>query len=172
MEIQQLFSADQIQARIKELGQQISQDFAGQEVLAVPILTGALIFAADLSRQIHGVDLQLQCMAASSYHGQTTTSGEVEILFDLKSNIAQKNILLIEDIVDTGTTLTKLRPILLARRPKQLRLASLLSKPARRIHEVAIDYLGFEVPNQYVVGYGFDHHGLLRELPYIGVLPS
>ena len=172
MQIQQLFSAEQIQERIKVLGQQISQDFAGQELLAVPILTGALIFAADLIRQIKGVDLQLQCMAASSYHGQTQTSGKVDILFDLKSNIARKNVLLIEDIVDSGTTLAKLWPILEARQPRQLRLVSLLSKPSRRIHDVHIDYLGFEVPNQYVVGYGFDHHGRLRELPYIGALPS
>jgi len=170
MKIKEIFSPAQIQQRIAELGQEISREYQDQELYVVPILTGSLIFAADLIRQIKGVDLQLHCMAASSYHDSTETSGNVQINLDLKVDIFNKNILIVEDIVDTGTTLLKLREMLEARHPRQIKLASLLSKPGRRIYEISIDYLGFEVENQFVVGYGFDYQGRMRELPYIGVL--
>ena len=169
MKLQELFSATQIQQQVQALGQKISQDFKDQELYVVPILTGSLLFTADLIRQIKGVDVQLHCMAAASYHGGTQSSGNVQITFDLNVDIYDKNILLVEDIVDTGTTLLKLRTMLEARHPRQIKLAALLSKAAQRIHVTPIDYLGFEVENQFVVGYGLDYQGPMRELPYIGV---
>lgn len=160
-------SEEQIAKRVRELGEQISRDYAGQEVTVVPLLSGAFMFAADLLRALK-LPVDVQFMAVSSYEG-TQSSGEVKIKYDLKRPVAGKNILLVEDIVDTGTTLKTVMEIMRTRQPASLKLCSLLYKPARNIHPVNIDYLGFEIEDKFVIGYGLDFDGRYRELPYIGV---
>lgn len=160
-------SKDQIAKRVRELGEMISRDYAGQEITIVPLLSGAFMFAADLVREIT-VPVDIQFMAVSSYEG-TESTGEVKIKYDLKRAVAGRHILLVEDIVDTGTTLKTVVEIMRTRQPASLKLASLLYKPARNIHPVNIDYLGFEIEDKFVIGYGLDFDGRYRELPYIGV---
>lgn len=160
-------SQDKIAQRIRELGEQISRDYAGEQITVVPLLSGAFMFAADLVREIKA-PIDIQFMAASSYEG-TDSTGEVKIKYDLKRPVHGKNILLVEDIVDTGTTLKTVLEIMRMRNPASIKLASLLYKPARNIHPVDIDYLGFEIEDKFVIGYGLDYNGLYRELPYIGV---
>ena len=160
-------SKAEIANRVKELGARISHDFAGQEITVVPLLSGAFMFAADLVREIT-VPVDIQFMAASSYEG-TNSTGEVKIKYDLKRPVHGKNILLVEDIVDTGTTLKTVMEIMRMRNPGAIKLASLLYKPARNIHPIDIDYLGFEIEDKFVIGYGLDYDGRYRELPYIGV---
>tara|TARA_R110000868_G_scaffold304021_5_gene564525 strand:+ start:334 stop:849 length:516 start_codon:yes stop_codon:yes gene_type:complete len=160
-------SKEQIASRVRELGEQISRDYAGQEVTVVPLLTGAFMFAADLLREIK-VPVDIQFMATSSYEG-TKSTGEVKINYDLKRPVHGKHVLLVEDIVDTGTTLKTVMEIMKTRAPASIKLASLLYKPARTIHPAKIDYLGFEIEDKFVIGYGLDFDGKYRELPYIGV---
>lgn len=160
-------SEKEIAERVRQLGEQITRDFAGQELTIVPLLSGAFMFAADLVREIK-LPVDIQFMAASSYEG-TSSTGEVKIKYDLKRPVHGKNILLVEDIVDTGMTLKTVMEIMRTRNPNQLKLASLLYKPARNLHPVDIDYLGFEIEDKFVIGYGLDFDGLYRELPYIGV---
>lgn len=160
-------SQEKIQQRVRELGVQISADYAGQEVVIIPLLTGAFMFAADLMREIK-LPVDIQFMATSSYEG-TTSTGEVKINYDLKRPVNGKHVLLIEDIVDTGTTLKTVMEIMRTRAPASIKLASLLYKPSRTIHPVDIDYLGFEIEDKFVIGYGLDFDGRYRELPYIGV---
>ena len=133
------------------------------------VLNGAFLFCADLVRAVEGVGVSVEFMAASSYEGGTETTGNVKIRLDLKTDIANKNVLIVEDIVDTGLTIKSLKALLLARNPKSVKLASLLYKPARNIHKVDIDYLAFEIEDKFVIGYGLDYDGKYRELPYIGV---
>lgn len=160
-------SKEQIASRVRELGEQITRDYAGQEVTIVPLLTGAFMFAADLMREIK-VPTDIQFMATSSYEG-TKSTGEVKINYDLKRSVHGKHVLLVEDIVDTGTTLKTVMEIMKTRAPASIKLASLLYKPARTIHPAKIDYLGFEIEDKFVIGYGLDFDGKYRELPYIGV---
>ncbi len=164
-----LFTQDQIKARTRELGQLISRDYTGQDLLLVCILKGAITFLADLMRQIsvpHAVDF----MAISSYGASTESSGVVRILKDLDCNITGRNVLIVEDIIDTGRTLDYITKNLATRRPKSLRICSLLSKPSRRQIDIPVDYVGFEIPNKFVIGYGLDFGEIYRNLPYIGVL--
>ena len=160
-------SKEQIANRVKEIGALISKDYAGKEVTVIPLLTGAFMFAADLLREIK-VPVDIQFMATSSYEG-TQSTGEVKINYDLKRSVHGKHVLLVEDIVDTGTTLKTVMEIMKTRKPASIKLASLLYKPARNIHPVDIDYLGFEIEDKFVIGYGLDYDGRYRELPYIGV---
>tara|TARA_R110000868_G_scaffold117600_8_gene312301 strand:+ start:14640 stop:15155 length:516 start_codon:yes stop_codon:yes gene_type:complete len=160
-------SKEQIASRVRELGEQITRDYAGQEVTIIPLLTGAFMFAADLMREIK-VPTDIQFMATSSYEG-TKSTGEVKINYDLKRSVHGKHVLLVEDIVDTGTTLKTVMEIMKTRAPASIKLASLLYKPARTIHPAKIDYLGFEIEDKFVIGYGLDFDGKYRELPYIGV---
>lgn len=168
MAIDTLFSEEQIRERVKELGAEISKDFNGEEVVVVTVLSGAFIFAADL---IRNMDCPVKCefLKASSYGDGQESSGEVRIDIDLKHSIEGKNVLVIEDIVDTGLTLSEVLKYLKIKRPKALKLASLLHKPSRQIHEVKIDYLAFTIEDKFVIGYGLDFAQRYRELPYIGV---
>ncbi len=159
---------EQIQKRVAELGARISRDYEGQDLHLVAVLKGSVVFLADLMRHItipHSIDF----MATSSYGAATESTGIVRILKDLDMPIIGRNVLIVEDIVDTGYTLDYLRRILLEREPASLRIVCLLDKRERREVEVPIDYIGFEIPNVFVVGYGLDYAELYRNLPYIAI---
>jgi hypoxanthine phosphoribosyltransferase len=165
-----LISAEQIRQRVSELAAQIRADYPGN-VHIVAVLKGAFIFMSDLVRHMEG-SVSLDFMAVSSYAKQTTTSGEVRLLKDLDSALDGRDVLIVEDIVDTGLTLTYLQDILRARNPRVLRTACLLSKPSRRQVEVAVEYTGFTIDDHFVVGYGLDYAEQYRNLPYIGLMQS
>jgi hypoxanthine phosphoribosyltransferase len=156
----------EIRARIEALGARITQDYAGQQPHLVCVLNGAFIFMADLVRAIE-LPLSIDFLAVSSYGSSTRTSGEVELIKDLRIPIAGRHVLIVEDIVDTGITLNYLLRMLEARQPASLKVAALLSKPARRRVEVPIDYLGFEIEDAFVYGYGLDRAQFDRNLPFI-----
>lgn len=165
-----LFSAEQIAARVAELGAQLGTDYAGKELVLVGVLKGSCVFLADLMRAID-LPLSIDFMSVSSYKDGTTSSGDVEILKDLSNPIRDKHVVVVEDIVDTGLTLSRLLEILGSRGAASIRLASFLDKPEPRIKkELKIDYTGFVVPNKFVVGYGLDAAGRYRNLPFIGVV--
>lgn len=165
-----LFSEDQIRSRLEELGKEISTDYEGKELVLVGVLKGSCIFMADLMRQID-LPLTIDFMAVSSYKDGTKSTGDVEILKDLSNTIRNKHVIVAEDIVDTGLTLSRLLAILGSRGAASIRLASFLDKPEPRIKkELKIDYTGFTVPNEFVVGYGLDAAGRYRNLPFIAVV--
>lgn len=159
---------EKIEQRLEELAGRINADYAGQSLVVVAVLNGTFIFCADLLRKIK-VPVQVEFMAASSYEDGTASSGHVEIKLDLKKSISGQNVLVMEDIVDTGHTLSKILPILKARGAKSLKVCSLLHKPSRTVVPIEIDYLGFEIEDKFVIGYGLDYAGRYRELPYIGI---
>lgn len=164
-----LISEEEIRTRTRELGRQISQDYQGRDLLLVCVLKGAITFLADLMRQIavpHAIDF----MAISSYGASTRSSGVVRILKDLDTNIDGCNVLIVEDIIDTGRTLSYITANLKTRHPKSLRICTLLDKPSRREIDIPLDYVGFEIPNKFVIGYGLDYGEIYRNLSYIGVL--
>ncbi len=164
-----LITQEEIEERTRQLGQQISQDYEGQDLLLVCVLKGAITFIADLMREItipHAIDF----MAISSYGASTESSGVVRILKDLDTNIEGRNVLIVEDIIDTGRTLKYITRNLETRHPRTLRICTLLNKPSRREIEITVDYVGFEIPNKFVIGYGLDFGEIYRSLPYIGVL--
>lgn len=160
-------SEDKIQSRVKELAQMINRDFAGQEVVVVGVLNGSFIFCADLYRHIT-VPCQIEFVSLSSYEG-TESSGEVSFRMDVKQSLAGKNVIIVEDIVDTGLTISFLLKHFKLKNVKSLKLCSLLLKRARLKVEVPVDYLGFDIEDKFVIGYGLDFDGRYRELPYIGV---
>lgn len=164
-----LLTKEQIDKRVAELGAQISKDYAGKELVLVGVLKGSVVFLADLARAIT-CPVRLDFMSCSSYGNSTQSSGVVRILKDLDSSIEGKHVLVVEDIVDTGTTLNYLLENLKARKAASVKLATLLNKPERRKVHVNIDYNGFDVPDEFVVGYGLDYAELFRNLPYIGIL--
>ncbi|MFZ1700250.1 MAG: hypoxanthine phosphoribosyltransferase [Pyrinomonadaceae bacterium] len=165
-----LFSADQISGRIAELGAQITSEFAGKELVLVAVLKGSCVFLADLMRSID-LPLTIDFMSVSSYKDGMKSTGDVEILKDLSNSIRGKHVLVVEDIVDTGLTLSRLLDILGSRGAASIKLASFLDKPEPRIKkELNIDYTGFVVPNKFVVGYGLDAAGRYRNLPFIAVV--
>jgi len=164
-----LFSAEQIQTRIQEMGTEITRDYAGREPLLVGVLKGACIFISDLMRAID-LPLAVEFMAISSYGSQTRSSGEVRIIKDLDTPVEGRDILVVEDIVDTGLTLSYLLASLHTRGARSVRLAALLDKWERRERPVQIDYLGFRIPDAFVVGYGLDYAERYRNLPYIAIL--
>jgi len=166
-----LISEHQIQSRIKELGAQITQDYAGRNPLLIGVLKGACLFLSDLMRAIDA-HLDIEFMAISSYGMSTRTSGEVRILKDLGVPIEGRDILVVEDIVDTGLTLSYLLANLRSRGAASVKLVALLDKVERRLREVKIDYLGFEIPDHFVVGYGLDFAERYRNLPFIAVLKN
>ncbi len=165
-----LVTSDAIQARCRDLGAQISTEYADKDLLLVCILKGGVIFLSDLSRALtipHAIDF----MAISSYGGtRTASSGVVRILMDLNTNIENRHVLIIEDIIDTGHTLHYIVENLETRDPASLKICTLLDKPSRREVNIKIDYVGFPIPNEFVVGYGLDFNEHYRNLPYIGVL--
>lgn len=165
-----LITDEELQTRIAELGKAISVDYQGKDLLAVCILRGAVIFLSDLIRQVT-IPHEIDFMAVSSYGGgRTESSGVVRILMDLRTNIGGRDVLIVEDIVDTGLTLTYIIDNLKTRRPASLRTCALLNKPARREVDVSVDYIGFDIPDKFVIGYGLDYDEKYRNLPFVGVL--
>jgi len=162
-----LFTTEQIKRRVKELALKITDDYRNEEFLAVGILKGAFMFFADIVRNIN-TPLEIDFIMASSY-AKTESTGKVKIHADLREDIRGRNILLIEDIVDTGLTLKYIQEMLLSRAPSSLRTCVLLDKRPRRKVDVKLDYVGFEIPDEYVVGYGLDYENKFRNLPYIAV---
>src|SRR3954449_7585389 len=163
-----LLSAEQIQKRVAELAQDLRRDYP-DDLHVIAVLKGAFIFLSDLARSIPG-QVSLDFMAVSSYAKGTTSSGEVKMVKDLDTALDGRNVVIVEDIVDTGLTLTYLQKILGERHPKSLRTACLLSKPSRRKVDVKVDYIGFTIEDRFVVGYGLDYAEQYRNLPYITVL--
>ncbi len=165
-----LVSEDAIQARVRELGQRISDDYRGHNLTLVSVLKGSLPFMADLMRAID-VPVRIDLMEVSSYGGTSTeSSGLVRILKDLSASIAGEDVLLVEDIIDTGLTLNYLLRYLRGKNPATLRICTLLDKPARRLVEIPVDYTGFTIEDRFVVGYGLDYGELYRNLRFVGVL--
>jgi hypoxanthine phosphoribosyltransferase len=163
-----LLSAEQIQKRVRELALEIRKDFPG-DLHVIAVLKGAFVFLSDLIRHMPG-QVSLDFMAVSSYAKGTTSSGEVRLLKDLDTSLDGRNVVIVEDIVDTGLTLTYLQDILRARNPRTLRTACLLSKPSRRQVDVKVEYTGFAIEDRFVVGYGLDFAEQYRNLPHIAVL--
>ncbi len=170
-EIEVVVSEEKIRKRVRELAEEITQDFRGRAPVFVGILQGAFVFLADLVRALD-IPVAVDFMRVSSYGRKLVTSGEVKILLDLTTPIANRPVVLVEDIVDTGLTLEYLRANLLARKPESLVTCALLQKPTNTVTVTPVDYLGFTIPNQFVVGYGLDYAGRYRELPYVGALPE
>jgi hypoxanthine phosphoribosyltransferase len=164
-----LIDADSLRARIAELGEEISVHYAGREVLLIGVLKGAVFFMADLMRHLT-VPCEVDFMAISSYGAQTDSSGVVRILKDLDINIEGRHVLVVEDIIDSGLTLSYLMRNLESREPASLEICALLTKPERREIEVPVRWIGFEIPNKFVIGYGLDFAERYRNLPYVGVL--
>lgn len=165
-----LLTEDQIAARVAELGRRIASDYAGRRVTLVSVLKGSLPFMADLMRAID-LPLRIDLMEVSSYGGTATeSSGLVRIIKDLSASIAGEDVLLVEDIIDTGLTLNYLLRYLRGKNPASLRICTLLDKPARRLVEIPVDYTGFTIPDRFVVGYGLDYGELYRNLRFVGVL--
>jgi hypoxanthine phosphoribosyltransferase len=165
----ELLSAQVISERVRALGKQISADYAGKSLVLLCVLKGSFVFAADLARAID-LPLRVEFLGVRSYGDDTRSSGVVQITLDLTRPISGDHVLLVEDIVDTGLTLSYLREQLLARTPASVKVCTLLHKPARSLKPVEIDYLGFQVDDVFVVGYGLDHAERYRNLPYVGVL--
>lgn len=164
-----LISEEQLKKRIKELGEQIAADYKGKDLVVIGILKGAILFLSDLIKEID-LPLVIDFMAVSSYGSSTSSSGVVRILKDLDEDIEGKDVLIIEDIVDTGLTLNYLLGNLQARKPNSIKICCCLDKPSRRTAPVKVDYVGFEIEDEFVVGYGLDYAEKYRNLPYIGVL--
>jgi hypoxanthine phosphoribosyltransferase len=164
-----LVTDEQLSARIQELGRQISDDYAGRDLLLVGVLKGAVFFLSDLMRALD-VPCEVDFMAVASYGSSTDSSGVVRILKDLDASIEGRHVLIVEDIVDSGLTLSYLLRTMRARDPASLEVCSLLTKPERLKSNVAIRYVGFEIPNRFVIGYGLDHAQRYRQLPYVAVL--
>ncbi len=160
----------QLRERVASMAQEIAADYANEpDLLLICVLKGGYVFLGDLSRALKRPH-ELDFMGVSSYGARTESSGEVRIVMDLKEPIAGRNVLIVEDIIDSGRTLDYMRRNLLSRSPKSLRIATLLNKPSRRAIDVQVDYVGFDIPDEFVVGYGLDFGELYRNLPYIGVL--
>ena len=157
---------DKIQKKVKEIGEALTKKFKGQEVIAVCVLKGSFIFYSDLVRHIQ-TDISCEFFGVSSYHGGTTSSGEVKVTLDLAHPVEGKHVLLVEDIVDSGITMNYLKNAILSRKPKSLTTIALLEKPEALKVPCELDYVGFKIPNDFVVGYGLDYQGFYRNLPYI-----
>lgn len=164
-----LLSEEMVDARIQAIGQQISRDYAGKQVHLICVLKGGSFFMCELAKRIT-VPVSLDFMSVSSYGSDTKSSGVVKIVKDLDESLKDKHVIVVEDIVDSGRTLSYLLEMLQDRGPASLRLCTLLDKPDRRVKDVFVDYTGFEIPDQFVVGYGLDYNQRYRNLPYIGVV--
>jgi hypoxanthine phosphoribosyltransferase len=164
-----LLSGEQVQARVAELGAQLAADYAGRDPVLVSVLKGSIIFLADLVRAMP-IPLSIDLMEVSSYGASTESSGQVRILKDLSTSIEGREVIVVEDIIDTGLTLNYLLRYLHDKGPASIRICCLLDKPARRLASIDIDYRGFTIPDRFVIGYGLDYGERYRNLPYIGVL--
>ena len=168
-DLQVLYSRDQIAARVAEMGADITRDLHGERLVMVGVLKGAAPFLSDLARAVQ-VDATFDFVAVSSYGRGHSSSGAVKLIKDLDESVEGKNVLIVEDILDTGLTLSYLRKIMLQHRPRTLRIAALLDKPSRRIEKIEADYVGFSIPNLFVIGYGMDYAERYRNLPDICVM--
>lgn len=164
-----MFSQEEIEAKVIELAKQIKKDYKGQDLLLVGILKGASVFVADLMRKID-LNVNIDFMSVSSYGSGTVSSGTVKILKDLDVDIKDKNVLIVEDIIDSGITLRNLYDTLMTREPRSLKLCTLLNKPARKKVDVDVDYVGFVIEDKFIVGYGIDYDEKYRNLPYIAIV--
>ena len=164
-----LKSEEEVDRRIKEMGEQISRDYAGKQIHLICVLKGGSFFMCELAKRIT-TDVSLDFMSVSSYGSDTKSSGVVKIVKDLDEAIQGKDVLVVEDIIDSGRTLSYLMEMLRDRKPASLRLCTLLDKPDRRVVDVDVDYTGFQIPDEFVVGYGLDYDQRYRNLPYIGVI--
>ena len=164
-----LFSQEELARRVSEIAAEIDRDYAGKEPLLVSVLRGSFVFMADLVRQIH-LPCTVDFMAVSSYGAGTSSSGQVKIVKDLSEQIEGRDLIVVEDILDSGNTLSYLLQLLQARKPASVRLCTLLDKPSRRVKPVELHYSGFTIPDYFVVGYGLDYDEKYRNLPCIGVL--
>ena len=160
---------EDVTKRIEEMGRQISEDYAGKQVHLICILKGGVFFACELAKQIT-VPVSIDFMSVGSYGDGTSSSGIVKIAKDLDETLEGKEVLVVEDIIDSGRTLSYLLEVLRKREPKSRRLCTLLDKPSRRVREVKVDYIGYKIPDEFVVGYGLDYKQKYRNLPYIGVV--
>ncbi len=164
-----LLSEEEVDRRIREMGEKISRDYDGRQVHLICVLKGGVFFTCELAKRI-SVPVSLDFMSVSSYGNDTKSSGVVKIVKDLDESIENKDVLVVEDIIDSGRTLSYLLENLRRRNPASLKLCTLLDKPERRVTEVEVDYTGFEIPDEFVVGYGLDYSQKYRNLPYIGVI--
>lgn len=169
MQIKELISKQELEAKVRELGKQITNDYEGEEVTLVGLLRGSVVFLADLCREID-LEVKIDFMNVSSYGNSMESSRDVKILKDLDDSIKDKNVIIVEDIIDTGYTLDLVISMLKERQPKSLKIASLLDKPARREINLDIDYVGFVIPDAFIVGYGIDYAQKYRNLNYIGIV--
>jgi hypoxanthine phosphoribosyltransferase len=167
--IRVLISEEEVTKRINEIAEQISKDYAGEEILLICVLKGSVFFTTALASRIT-VPVTLDFMQVSSYGNETVSSGRIKILKDLDDSIRDKNVIVVEDIIDSGRTLAHLMSFLSVREPKSLKLCALLDKPSRREVPVDVDYIGIQIPDLFVVGYGLDYAQKYRNLPYIGVI--
>jgi len=164
-----LFSEEEISTRVKELGKQLTQDYADKSPILVSVLKGAYVFMSDISRSID-IPCAIEFMCVSSYGSGTTSSGNVNIRLDLSCDITDRHILIIEDILDTGNSLKKITELLKTRNPASIKICTLFDKPARRKADITADYVGFEIEDHFIVGYGLDYNEIYRNLPYVGIL--
>ncbi|MGL4976502.1 MAG: hypoxanthine phosphoribosyltransferase, partial [Cetobacterium sp.] len=165
--IEKMISEEALQTRVREVAKEIEKDYAGKNLICVGLLKGSIMFMADLLKNVE-MDLAMDFMKVSSYHGGTDSTGVVKILKDVDADLTGKDVLIIEDIIDTGLTLESVKKFLLTKQPNSLKVCSLLDKPSRRKVEMVGEYIGFEIPDEFVVGYGLDYDELHRNLPYIG----
>ena len=164
-----IVTQEEMSARIKELGKQIANDYTGKDLVLIGVLKGAYAFYADLARAIR-IPLRVDFLIVTSYGGQSKTSGQVKVITELTEDIKGKDVLLVEDIVDSGLTVQYLIKTLTKHKPRSVKVCTLLSKPERRTIDVSLEYIGFKIPNKYVVGYGLDYQQKYRNLPYLAVL--
>ena len=164
-----LVSEEELKVKVRELGAQISRDYEGKNLVLVSILKGSVVFMADLMRAV-SIPCSIDFMVVSSYGGSNTSSGLVKIIKDLDGDLSGKDVLIVEDILDTGITLSNLVPMLKMRHPNSVKICTILDKPSRRKADIKPDYEGFQVPDEFVVGYGLDYDEKYRNLPYIGIL--
>lgn len=162
-------SEEEIQERVETLGLQITEEFKGQDLVVLCVLNGAFMFCSDLIKEI-SLPIKLDFISLSSYGAETKSSGQVIVKLDTELDLSDRNVLIVEDIIDTGLTMKTLVKMIQERKAKSVKIASLLFKPARNLHPIPIDYLGFEIEDKFVVGYGLDYAGRYRELPYVGIL--
>ncbi len=166
-EVRVMFSEEEVNAKIREIGKKITEDYKGKKVHLICVLKGGSFFMCELAKRID-LDVSIDFMSVSSYGGDTKSSGVVKIVKDLDDSIAGEDVIVVEDIIDSGRTLSYLLSMLQDRKPNSLSLCTLLDKPSRRVVDVDVQYTGFEIPDKFVVGYGLDYDQIYRNLPYIG----
>lgn len=170
-EMKVLIDEEKLQKRIGEIAKQIEDEYKGKEIILICILKGSIFFTVDLARKING-DVKLEFIRVSSYDDGTESSGEIKMKLDLKDSIQGKDVIVIEDIIDTGRTLSYLIEYLKMKKPNSVKLCALLDKPDRRVIDVKVDYTGFEIPDKFVIGYGLDWDEKYRNIPYIGYIEN